>query len=179
MMDTYCDFVRRVLRRARTPSGEIEDQVQLTFIAAARRLDDVSAGCEKAFLYRIAANNAAHAHRTLKRRSEVSEAEGVERVELLETPEQLTHVKKLRQSIDGILKQMETRARDVFVLQAFEDLDAPEIATLLGIPTGTVASRLRRARAEFRRRASALGYSLARPPTRPRVPPSARTRQRF
>jgi RNA polymerase sigma-70 factor (ECF subfamily) len=162
MIDEYWDFVTRVLRDARTPPAEIDDQVQLTFIVAARRLDDVRVGCEKAFLFRIAMHHAAHAHRTIRRRREVSNDEDLERVEALATPEQLTHVKKMSQSLDEILGQMEARARDVFIMHAYEELDAPQIATLLGIPAGTVASRLRKARAELRRQASLLGDDLTR-----------------
>src|ERR1051325_7103267 len=39
MIDEYRDLVTRVLRDARTPPAEIDDQVQLTFIVAERRLD--------------------------------------------------------------------------------------------------------------------------------------------
>jgi len=157
MIDQHGDFVTRVLRDARTPSADIDDQVQLTFIVAARRLDDVRAGCEKAFLFRIAMNHASHAVRTLRRRREESGVDDLERVEPAANPEELTHVKRMRKSVDQILDRMDARARDVFVLHAFEELNTSEIATLLGIPTGTVASRLRRARADFRSRASELG----------------------
>ena len=45
---------------------------------------------------------------------------------------------------------------EIFVLFELEDLTSPEIAALLEIPLGTVASRLRRARAEFRERVAAI-----------------------
>jgi hypothetical protein len=68
MVDRYVDFVARVLRNAGTPDAEIDDEVQRTFITAARRLDDVRPGAEKGFLFKIALNLAAHARRTLARR---------------------------------------------------------------------------------------------------------------
>jgi RNA polymerase sigma-70 factor (ECF subfamily) len=46
--------------------------------------------------------------------------------------------------------------RTVFVLHEFEELNMSEIASVLEIPRGTVASRLRRARQEFRERVLAL-----------------------
>src|SRR3954465_5223093 len=49
-VDRYIDFVARVLRNAGTPDAEIDDEVQRTFITAARRLDDVRPGAEKGFL---------------------------------------------------------------------------------------------------------------------------------
>jgi len=46
---------------------------------------------------------------------------------------------------------MTLELRAVFVLFELEEMSTPEIADLLEIPTGTVASRLRRAREEFQK----------------------------
>ena len=51
--------------------------------------------------------------------------------------------------LDRILEQMDLDLRAVFVLFELEELTTSEIAALLEIPTGTVASRLRRARETF------------------------------
>src|SRR4030095_12684636 len=53
LVDRYVDFVARVLRNAGTPDAEIDDEVQRTFITAARRLDDLRPGAEKGFLFQI------------------------------------------------------------------------------------------------------------------------------
>jgi RNA polymerase sigma-70 factor (ECF subfamily) len=156
MVDRYVDFVARVLRNAGTPDAEIDDEVQRTFITAARRLDDVRPGAEKGFLFKIALNLAAHARRTLARRREVLAEEAPERNETYPTPEQLTDQKRMRQLLDGVLDRMDETLRVVFVLYEFEEMNMSEIADVLDIPRGTVASRLRRARAEFRERVSAL-----------------------
>src|SRR4051812_3540681 len=156
MVDRYVDFVARVLRNAGTPDAEIDDEVQRTFITAARRLDDVRPGAEKGFLFKIALNLAAHARRTLARRREVLAEEAPERNETFPTPEQLTDQKRMRQMLDGVLDQMDESLRVVFVLYEFEEMNMSEIADVPEPPRGTVASRLRRARAEFRERVAAL-----------------------
>lgn len=156
MVDRYVDFVARVLRNAGTPDAEIDDEVQRTFITAARRLDDVRPGAEKGFLFKIALNLAAHARRTLARRREVLAEEAPERNETFPTPEQLTDQKRMRQLLDGVLDRMDESLRVVFVLYEFEEMNMSEIADVLEIPRGTVASRLRRARSEFRERVAAL-----------------------
>src|SRR4051794_39289127 len=156
MVDRYVDFVARVLRNAGTPDAEIDDEVQRTFITAARRLDDVRPGAEKGFLFKIALNLAAHARRTLARRREVLADEAPERNETFPTPEQLTDQKRMRQLLDGVLDRMDESLRVVFVLYEFEEMNMSEIADVLEIPRGTVASRLRRARSEFRERVAAL-----------------------
>jgi len=156
MVDRYLDFVARVLRNAGTPDAEIDDEVQRTFITAARRLDDVRPGAEKGFLFKIALNLAAHARRTLARRREVLAEEAPERNETFPTPEQLTDQKRMRQLLDRVLDRMDESLRVVFVLYEFEEMNMSEIADVLEIPRGTVASRLRRARGEFRERVAAL-----------------------
>ncbi|XXX73231.1 sigma-70 family RNA polymerase sigma factor [Sorangium sp. So ce134] len=155
MVDAHLDFIGRVLRNAGTPAAEIDDAVQRTFIAAAQRLDDVRPGAEKSFLLQTALHVAAHARRSAARRREFPAAEPPEVVDAA-TPEQLTSQKHARQMLDQVLDQMESDLRTVFVLYEFEEMSMVEIAGVLGIPQGTVASRLRRARADFRERVRAL-----------------------
>lgn len=156
LVDGYIGFVARVLRNAGTPAAEIDDEVQRTFIVAARRLSDIRPGAEKSFLLQIALNLAAHARRTVARRREVAGDQAPERVDLLATPEQLTDQKRMRQLLDAVLDEMDADLRTVFVLYEFEEMNMGEIAAAVGIPRGTVASRLRRARAEFRERVQAI-----------------------
>src|SRR5947207_237379 len=60
LVERYIDFVARVLRNAGTPQADIDDEVQRTFIIAARRIDDVRPGSEKSFLLQTALHLAAH-----------------------------------------------------------------------------------------------------------------------
>jgi RNA polymerase sigma-70 factor (ECF subfamily) len=161
LVDGYVDFVARVLRNAGTPQADVDDDVQRTFIIAARRLDDVRPGSEKSFLLQTALNVAAHARRTLARRREVAVEQAPERFDLRANPEQLADQKRVRQLLDQILSRMTDDLRTVFVLYEFEEMSMAEIADALGIPAGTVASRLRRARADFRARVGAIeGLSM-------------------
>ena len=161
LVDGYVDFVARVLRNAGTPQADVDDDVQRTFIIAARRLDDVRPGSEKSFLLQTALNVAAHARRTLARRREVGVEQAPESFDLGANPEQLADQKRVRQLLDQILSRMTDDLRTVFVLYEFEEMSMSEIADALGIPAGTVASRLRRARADFRARVGAIeGLSM-------------------
>jgi RNA polymerase sigma-70 factor, ECF subfamily len=49
-----------------------------------------------------------------------------------------------------VLDAMPIELRAVFVLFELEGMTSPEIAAISGLPPGTVASRLRRARERFR-----------------------------
>jgi RNA polymerase sigma-70 factor, ECF subfamily len=152
----YIDYVARVLRNGGCPPAEIDDDVQRTFITVARRLDDVRPGAESTFVLQIALRVAAHARRRVARRREVPVDQAPERVDSRATPEQLTAQKRARQMLDRVLGQMAPALRTTFILFEFEEMNLTEIARALGIPRGTVASRLRRARIEFRSRVSAL-----------------------
>jgi RNA polymerase sigma-70 factor (ECF subfamily) len=148
-VDRHLDFVARVLRNAGTPAAEVDDAVQRTFIVAARRFADVIPGAERGFLLRIALNEAAHARRSAARRREVPSSELPERIDL-STPELLTNLKRQRKVLESILDRLEPDVRTVFVLFELEELTMAQIAGALEIPPGTVASRLRRAREQFR-----------------------------
>jgi RNA polymerase sigma-70 factor (ECF subfamily) len=58
--------------------------------------------------------------------------------------------------LDQVLDQMKLDLRTVFVLFEVEEMSMGEIARILGIPIGTVASRLRRARIDFHERVAAF-----------------------
>ncbi len=160
IVDSHIDFVARVLRNAGSPAAEIDDDVQRTFIIAARKLEDVRPGAEKSFILRVALNVAAHARRTIARRREVAAEPTLELADAAASPEQIADRKQGRQMLDRILHGMPADLRTVFVLFEIEEMSMIEIAAALGIPQGTVASRLRRARAEFRARIDAIrGHS--------------------
>ena len=156
IVDKYIDFVARVLRNAGAPHAEIDDDVQRTFIIAARKLNDVRPEAEKSFILRIALNVAAHARRTIARRREVPGDPALEIADSGASPEQLADRKQVREMLDRILARLHPDLRTVFVLYELEEMSMIEIAGALAIPQGTVASRLRRARVEFRVRVSAL-----------------------
>ena len=56
---------------------------------------------------------------------------------------------RARALLDEILEAMPLELRAVFTLFELEQLTMAQIAPLLGVPQGTVASRLRRAREVF------------------------------
>lgn len=63
------------------------------------------------------------------------------------------------------LERLDPSLREVLVLCDLEERPAPEVAALVGIPEGTVRSRLRRARVEFARVAEAMALHLAELPS--------------
>jgi RNA polymerase sigma-70 factor (ECF subfamily) len=145
------DFLARALRNLGVSDAELDDCVQKVFLTLARRLEVVELGKERAFLFGCAQNEAAHYRRSLARRREVPEDTVPEGASAALSPEGLVEQKRHRELLDAVLETLDEAARAVFVLAAFEQLTMAEIAVLLDVPPGTVASRLRRAREEFRK----------------------------
>jgi RNA polymerase sigma-70 factor, ECF subfamily len=153
MVDEYSDFVARTLLAAGVPLSDIDDEVQRTFMTAARRLEDVRRGSERAFLYRVARHTAAHAQRTRTRRRETPSGDLPEIPDwnaAFESPESLAQHRQMWTVLAGVLDRMRESLRAVFVLCDLEGMPRNEIAALLNLPDGTVASRLRLARKQVR-----------------------------
>jgi RNA polymerase sigma-70 factor (ECF subfamily) len=151
LVELHVRYVARVLRSAGTPPSEVDDEVQRTFMIAAGRLAQIEAGKEKSFLFGIALNVAAHVRRGFARRRAFLRNQKPEGVEA-ETPEHLLDRKRMRDLIDRVLGQMQSRYRQVFVLHELEGMPLSQVAAALAIPRGTAVSRLRRARSEVHQR---------------------------
>jgi RNA polymerase sigma-70 factor (ECF subfamily) len=161
LVDDHIDFVARILRNAGTAEADIDDEVQRVFIVLSNRLDDVQVGSEKSFLLQTALHIAARSRRTIARRREVLTDQLPQIADPVSTPEEMVDRRQMRQTVDDILGQMDSDLRIVFLLYEVEQMTAAEIGTALKIPNGTVASRLRRARADFRDRVSTLEHGLS------------------
>lgn len=145
-------FVWRVLRRSGLLPADADDAAQRVFLLVSTRLDDIAQGSERAFLYRTAARVASNTHRSLSRRRETPGLEGGEEPASVPTPDDLLDQRRARALLDRVLSELSEDLRTIIVLFEIEGLRTPEIAEALGIPVGTVASRLRRARAEIEER---------------------------
>jgi RNA polymerase sigma-70 factor (ECF subfamily) len=133
------------------PEEEADDATQKVFWVAQRRAQDIAPGSERAFLFSTAMNIAGDVRRARARTPEVHDEDAIAKaVEPMTDAEELLDRKRARRLLDDVLDAMDIDLRSVFVLAELEELTAPEIATLIGLPLGTVASRLRRARDEFR-----------------------------
>lgn len=157
LVDTYFDFIWRTLRRLGVPEADADDAAQQVFLVAARKLSMIDPGNERSFLFGTAMRVASDVRRAQRRRREdPSEPGDVDLCDGGPGPEDLVAQRRARALLDEVLGAMPLDLQTVFVLFELEELPTSEIASLLGIPLGTVASRLRRAREEFQDRAKRL-----------------------
>jgi RNA polymerase sigma-70 factor, ECF subfamily len=148
-VSAHVGAVWRVLRRNGVPAADADDAVQHVFLVLSRKAHGVEPGRELPFLLRTAVFVASEARRTQRRRRESKESSFDERSSDRPNPEHELLERERLSQLDGILKEMDEPLRVPFVLYEIEELTMAVIAEILEVPLGTVASRLRRARARF------------------------------
>lgn len=151
VFDAHYDSVWRTLRRLGVPDAMVDDAAQRAFVVMVRRIDGIVEGQEGRYLYGIAARVASEIRRRNPARREASNG-----AEILASipddapgPEDVLLEHEARTALDATLGGVPDDLREVLVLVELEGQSAPEVAAMLEIPVGTVASRLRRAREAF------------------------------
>jgi RNA polymerase sigma-70 factor (ECF subfamily) len=137
--------------------GELEEAADVTqeiFLRVHRHLGRFRGGSTlKTWLYRVAVN---HCRTRLSRRPPRAESldDPAGRVhELVDggrSPEERARSNENERRLERALAQLDVTFREAVVLRDVEDLAYDEIATVLGVPIGTVRSRIARGRARLR-----------------------------
>jgi RNA polymerase sigma-70 factor (ECF subfamily) len=146
-MREYLRLVWRVLRRSGLEERDADEAAQDVFFVLARRLSDVPTKSEKAFLVGTAMRVAADRRRANRANREVA-LEGDVTSAATEIDE-LVALRRSRALLDEALDSLSDEQRAVFVLVEMDQLKSAEVGEALGIPLGTVASRLKTARQSF------------------------------
>jgi len=147
--------VWRALRRRGLTAEAAEDATQETFLLAAERLDDIRPESERSFLIATAVR-VAHSLGRKTVRWDLDDDMDQRLSGIRDAGDRREDI----QLCDVVLSKVDPDLVEVFVLYELEGLTSPEIAELLEIPLGSVASRLRRAREQFRSAAERVEKSL-------------------
>jgi RNA polymerase sigma-70 factor (ECF subfamily) len=146
------DFVWATLQRMGVRDADLHDQLQEVFIVVHRRLGDFEGrSALTTWLFGICLRVVAGYRRKLARRKEST----VESLPELQDdadsgdPEGTASRNEARHRLAQVLDAMDVDKRVVLVMFEVEDLSCEEIARTIGIPVGTVYSRLHAARAQF------------------------------
>ena len=152
--------VHRVASRLVGDSAEADEVMQQVFLTAFRRLARFERRSSlRTWLYRVTVNTALKRLRWRRRRREVAGDAVPERRSARPGPEERVAAQEALQLTLSCLEQLDARKRVVLVLHEVEGLGTAQIADLLGCPRSTVLTRLARARAEVRWRASCKGVA--------------------
>lgn len=150
--------VEVLLRVAKTLTGswaDAEDLVQDTLIRAYRGIDRFDGAHPRAWLLTILRNTNINSHR--RQRPELLDADAeLDRhrpafgTSVAPSPENIVADRALGDELQAAVDALDGRFRIVLLLVDVDDLTYREVAEVLGIPVGTVLSRLSRARNRVR-----------------------------
>jgi RNA polymerase sigma-70 factor, ECF subfamily len=152
MYDENFDFVWRNLRRLGVAAAEADDKAQEVFVVAHRRFGDFEdrGHGARAWLYQIVLRVASDARRHRRRHPEDPDGgDSLMHESIAPTQSDTLERREALGVLDRALATIDVARRAVLVLHEIEEMTAPEIADVLGIPLNTVYSRLRVARVEL------------------------------
>jgi RNA polymerase sigma-70 factor (ECF subfamily) len=164
LVERYEPRIQGFLRKRLNDEERVEDLTQDTFLRIHRARDSYDSSRKfSTWIHTIANNLLKNEFRNRSRRREMifsdlrsesassgAPARPVEFESTRPDPEYETYRSELRHAIDTAIERMDEHHRVPFVMREVDDLSYEEIAEAIGIPVGTVKSRLNRARNSFR-----------------------------
>jgi RNA polymerase sigma-70 factor (ECF subfamily) len=153
----HYDFIWRSLRRLGLDAAGADDAAQQVFVVASRKLAGITVGGERAYLFGVALRVASDARRAAAGRREHPSEDVDEAPDPSPGADEILDQRRARALLDEALEHLPLPLRVVFTLHELEGMSMSEIADVVGIAPGTVASRLRRARQLFESAVARLG----------------------
>ncbi len=133
--------------------SEAEDLVQETYTKALRGFGGFQIGTNfRAWMFRILRNAFLTSRTGLKASSGEEELDAVPSVD--PSPEDVLIQEVEREMVRQAMTELPVASREILLLCEVEEMKYEEIAQVLGVPIGTVMSRLYRARQTLRNRVS-------------------------
>ena len=164
LVQRYEPRIQGFLRKRLNDEERVEDLTQDTFLRIHRARDSYDPNRKfSTWIHTIANNLLKNEFRNRSRRREMvfsdlraesapsgAPSRPVEFESTRADPEYEAYRSELRDAIDTAIERMDEHHRVPFVMREVDDLSYEEIADAIGIPVGTVKSRLNRARNSFR-----------------------------
>ena len=148
-------FLWATLQRLGVRAHDLDDVYQEVFLVVHRRLGDYAPSLPlRPWLFGICVRVvAAWRRRAHVRREELTDAMP-ERTAATPSPEEGAERARSQQILQCVLDELDLERRAVFVMYEIDELPCEQIADMIGVPVGTVHSRLHAARKEFQRAAA-------------------------
>ena len=173
LFDSLYNFARWLVHN----QNDAEDLVQETYLKALRSFASFQRGTNfRAWMFRILKNTFLSSCSKLERRMTVamdSEEDGHELPVDTETPETILMSRSDSELVQRAIYNLPVHYRETLLLCEVEEMSYQEIAGILSIPTGTVMSRLARARKAVRDSLVSVAPPVDRHPGTERKDPGA------
>jgi RNA polymerase sigma factor (sigma-70 family) len=144
----HLDAAYRFARWLSSAPGHADDVVQDAVLRAFRGFDAFQGGDARAWLFAIVRN--CHVTAVSQQRRRAFAPLGDEFVAPDPGPESDTLQRDAGRTVARLLAALPAEHREVLILRELEDMSYDDIARVLDLPTGTVMSRLSRARAALK-----------------------------
>lgn len=146
LVDRYKSRLVNVIYRMLGDQNEAEDLVQETFLRVwTHRQDYDFSYCLSTWIYTIALNLAKNELRKRRKFKFFSLLDMSEKG--IEIPDPKLGPSALGHMLEGAISKLPATYKEAFLLRDVEQLPYEEVAQILGVPLGTVKSRVNRARA--------------------------------
>ncbi len=153
LIGPHLGAVRATARRILGDDDAAQDAVQEALITLWQA--GVAPEHLRRWLLRTVVHRSLHARRSRMRRRRWEDQGGAAVLSCaLCDPERELEIRDLIDCLDRALAELPPEHREILVLRELEGLEYREISEFLGVPVGTVRSRLNRARAQIRTTAS-------------------------
>lgn len=159
LVDTYLDRVYRYLCNLTRDDDAARDLSHNTFLSIRKQVDQ-GREISEAYIFTTARNAALSNWRNITREETKREAFELENDASCASTSSSAENNQLRQALQTALGRLSEENRSVFLLSEVEGLKYEQIAKILGISMGTVASRKFNASRALRVEMERMGYEL-------------------
>lgn len=151
LVEQYRDNVYRLAYRMCGNAYDADEAAQEAFVAAWRALPNFRGDAKfSTWLYRLTTNAAIDVMRREKRHQTVGDGEMMELADDADSPQETVERTEQQEAVQKALSTLSEEYREVLLLRYMEELDYAEIAEVLQLPSGTVKSRINRAKAALK-----------------------------
>ena len=151
LVEQYRDNGYRLAYRMCGNAYDADEAAQEAFVAAWRALPNFRGDAKfSTWLYRLTTNAAIDVMRREKRHQTVGDGEMMELADDADSPQETVERTEQQEAVQKALATLSEEYREVLLLRYMEELDYAEIAEVLQLPSGTVKSRINRAKAALK-----------------------------
>lgn len=151
LVEQYRDNVYRLAYRMCGNAYDADEAAQEAFVAAWRALPNFRGDAKfSTWLYRLTTNAAIDVMRREKRHQTMGDGEMIDLADDADSPQETVERTEQQEAVQKALATLSEEYREVLLLRYMEELDYAEIAEVLQLPSGTVKSRINRAKAALK-----------------------------
>ena len=151
LVETYREQVYRIALRMCSNAADADEAAQEAFLAAWKGLPNFRGDSQfSTWLYQLTTHAAIDLMRREKRQIAADDITEVSAADPAPSPQQQAEQSEQREIVRDAILQLAPEQREVVVLRFMEELSYEEIGAVLKLPSGTVKSRLNRAKAQLK-----------------------------